>query len=268
MCTSCCAVHTNPADPRFQRNLYNRGFYRRMRRIRWLLRYDCRYRMFLMEEAFHKHRIPFEHQKVYELGFGAGDLLLRFDNTCILHGCEVSAEAINQLYNDRRIERYREARFVLADSDGYPVFPSSGYDLIIASHVLEHVPDDKRVVKLLAEKLHPDGLGLFFVPLERPSNLSYHHVHTYTAAGFTELLCSNGWQPVQVSENLRCDSHSERFLQFLDRLRLKLALSACEAARNAVYSLVPSGIMHIVEGPLASLYVPPRQLMVLARRRP
>lgn len=268
MCTSCCVAYPNPADPCFQRELYNRGFYRRMRRVRWLLRYDCRYRMFLMEELFRRHRIPFEHQMVYELGFGAGDLLLRFDNTCALHGCEASEDAIKELYNDHRIRKYREARFVSTDDDGYPVFPETGYNLIIASHVLEHVPDDGRVMKMLAENLHPNGFGLFFVPLERPSNLSYHHVRTYTAAGFAELLRSNGWEEVQVSENLRSDSHSERFLQFLDRLRLKLALSVCEAVRNVLYSLVPSGILHVAEAPLASLYVLPRQLMVLARRKP
>jgi len=221
--------------------------------------------MFLMEELFRKHKIPFEHQKVFELGFGAGDLLIRFDRTCRLHGCEVSEEAIQELYNDPRIKRYREARFVPANSDGYPVFPSSGYDIVIASHVLEHVPDDEEVLKQLAEHTRPEGVGLFFVPLERPSCQSYHHVHTYTAAGFCQLMRKTGWEPIQVTENLRCDAHSEKILQLLDKAHMRVALALTEAVRNIVYSLIPSGLIRLSEGPLASLFVQARQLMVLAK---
>ena len=266
MGASCAVMFRDPADPGFQREVYNRGFYRRLRRIRWLVRYDCRYRMFLMEEIFRKHKVPFENQKVYELGFGAGDLLLRFDRTCILHGCEVSEEAIQELYNDPRIKRYRETRFVPADESGYPIFPASDYDVVIASHVLEHVPNDEEILNQMAECTRPEGLGLFFVPLERPSHQSFHHVHTYTAAGFCRLMHAAGWKPLQVSENLRCDAHSEKILQLLDRARLRIALALTEAVRNILYSLIPSGVMHLSEGPLASLFVPARQLMVLARR--
>ena len=84
----------NPGDLEFQRKIYSSGFYRRLKTVRWLVRYDCHYRLFLMEETFRRHQIPFERQRVYELGFGTGNLLMRFDTSCCLHGCEVSSEAI------------------------------------------------------------------------------------------------------------------------------------------------------------------------------
>jgi hypothetical protein len=59
-----------------QRRTYA-GRYRYFRAIHDFLRYDARYRIFLMEELFRKHDIPFERQRVFELGFGTGSLLLQ-----------------------------------------------------------------------------------------------------------------------------------------------------------------------------------------------
>ena len=154
--------------PEYQRELYSHGFYTRLRRARWLFRYDCRYRLFLMEELFRKYQVPFERMKVYELGFGTGYLLFRFDNTSTLHGCELVEEAVDAIEKDSRLRRYQKTRFVCANPDGSPRFPSSDYDLVIASHVLEHVPDDNLTLKLLAKHTRAGGLGLFFLPLEPP----------------------------------------------------------------------------------------------------
>ena len=78
------------SDFNYQQQVYHHDFYRSFRRLRWLFRYDCRYRLFLMEEVFRKHGVPFEHRRVYELGFGSGDLRMHTPsvptslNTCQL----------------------------------------------------------------------------------------------------------------------------------------------------------------------------------------
>lgn len=48
-------------------------------------------------------------------------------------------------------------------------FPEGAFDLVICSHVLEHVPDDRRAMRELRRVLAPDGVGLILVPqdLER-----------------------------------------------------------------------------------------------------
>jgi SAM-dependent methyltransferase len=258
---------TDASTPEYQRETYSRGFYSRLRRVRWLFRYDCRYRLFLMEELFRKHRVPFERMKVYELGFGTGELLFRFDSTSTLHGCELAEEAVLAVQGDPRLKRYGRIAFVCSHPDGRPRFPSWDYDLVIASHVLEHVSNDARTLELLAAHTRHRGLGLFFLPLERPGHLPAIHARTYTAAGFNRLLESSGWKSVEICENFRYASHWIQVLNFPSRRRVPLVGSLVETVKNVFLSLPPTSFVRLVEKPLASLHVKPCQLMVLARKR-
>ena len=51
------------------------------------------------------------------------------------------------------------------DIQDLPFEPSS-YDLIVCSHVLEHVPDDRRAMKELRRVLRPGGLALLQRPID------------------------------------------------------------------------------------------------------
>lgn len=252
------------SDVAFQRATY-RDRYARFRRVEEWLRYDCRYRTWLMEDVFRRHSIPFERQRVYELGFGRGELLLRFDVTSELHGCELSESAVRALSADDRIRPYRR-ELVVADHDGTPRFPSTDYDIAIASHVLEHVPSDTSTLRHLARHLRSGGHGLFFLPLERPRH-NPDHARIYTAAGFVQLLRATGFEPVHVEENFRYASHVVQVINWPSRARIPLLGPIVEAVKNLALALPPTSFVRLVEGPLARLHVAPYQLTVLARKR-
>ena len=83
-------------------------------------------------------------------------------------------------------------------------------DLLVCSHVLEHVPDDRRAMAEIGRVLSPSGVGVLLVPIslvvdgvdEDPSVVAPadrlarfgqdDHVRTYGAAGFVERLGSAG----------------------------------------------------------------------------
>jgi SAM-dependent methyltransferase len=247
-----------------QQKLYAQR-YARFRALHDFLRYDARYRLLLMEELFRAHAIPFEHQRVFELGFGTGSLLLRFDSTCVLHGSEISESAVRALAGDPRVASYREIALRLAAQDGTPVFPARDYDVVIASHVLEHVPDDQHTLRLLAQHTAEQGHGLFFLPVERPRH-NPDHARVYTAAGFTRLLRASGWEPVHVAENFRYASHLVQVVNWPSRARIPLLGPLVEAAKSALLALPPTAFVRLVEEPLEKLHVAPYQLMVLARK--
>lgn len=252
----------------YQRRVYSRGMYSNnwWRKLRWFFRYDCQYRLLLMEELFRRHAIPFEHQKVFELGFGTGDLLFRFDSTSTLHGCEVTAEAVEAIETDDRLMRYAAAHFTCSDEDGVPIFPGHDYDIVLASHVLEHVPDDAAMLRELIRHVRPGGHGLFFLPLERPGHLPKLHARTYTAAGFSRLVEDNGWKLREVSENFRYASHLVQIINWPSRHKIPVVGKLVEAVKNVALGLPPTTFIRLVEEPLEWLHVSPRQLMVLAQR--
>jgi SAM-dependent methyltransferase len=53
------------------------------------------------------------------------------------------------------------------------LFKDKVFDLIICSHVLEHVDNDRKALKELVRVLHPDGLCIIQIPLEE------YRTHTF-----------------------------------------------------------------------------------------
>lgn len=45
-------------------------------------------------------------------------------------------------------------------------YPDASFDCIVCSHVLEHVPDDRRAMRELARVLKPNGWVLFMIPMK------------------------------------------------------------------------------------------------------
>jgi ubiquinone/menaquinone biosynthesis C-methylase UbiE len=52
-----------------------------------------------------------------------------------------------------------------ADIQNLPL-ADDGFDLVVCSHVLEHVPDDRQAMKELARVLKPGGRALVLVPMD------------------------------------------------------------------------------------------------------
>lgn len=52
-------------------------------------------------------------------------------------------------------------------------FSNNNFDLIICSHVLEHIPDDKRAMSELFRVMDNNGIGIFQVPLDNGLEKTY-----------------------------------------------------------------------------------------------
>jgi SAM-dependent methyltransferase len=48
------------------------------------------------------------------------------------------------------------------------IFKDDVFDCVVCSHVLEHVPDDRRAMRELGRVLRPGGFALILVPILRP----------------------------------------------------------------------------------------------------
>ncbi|SNR57500.1 Methyltransferase domain-containing protein [Haloechinothrix alba] len=86
-------------------------------------------------------------------------------------------------------------------------FPDASFDRVIASEILEHIPEDDKAIWELARVLRPGGTAAVTVPKWLPERVcwalsdAYHqveggHVRIYRATQLTERLRSAGLSPV------------------------------------------------------------------------
>lgn len=81
-----------------------------------------------------------------------------------LHIWIVGQPHVDYTATDLDATRYRHvARFTPADLTALP-FGDGDFDVVVCSHVLEHVPDDHAAMREIRRVLAPDGVALLLVP--------------------------------------------------------------------------------------------------------
>lgn len=136
------------------------------------------------------------------------------------------APALQQFLSGFPAVQIRTADLYMADVDDrvdlmdMHQYRDAQFDVFICSHVLEHVPDDRRAMKELHRVLKPGGFGIAMVPIhlglseisENPAiedegdRWKYFgqndHVRLYSKQGFIERLEATGFRVEQLDE--RC----------------------------------------------------------------
>ena len=93
--------------------------------------------------------VPLEGRRVLDVGTGGGSLPDALGRA----GARVVAVDVE----DRRRGEFRDGSFAVASGHRLP-FADEGFDLVVSSNVLEHVPDGPRLVSELIRVARPGGL--------------------------------------------------------------------------------------------------------------
>lgn len=135
--------------------------------------------------------------KVLEVGAGDGSILQwlsRHHFADELYAVEISGSALQRIHH-RQIPQLRQA--VLFDGYTLP-FTDNSFDLVILSHVLEHVEFERRLLREL-RRIAPVQLievpkdYRFGVDKKVKHFLSYGHINMYTPSSLRFLLRSEGF---------------------------------------------------------------------------
>lgn len=102
---------------------------------------------------------PREGGRLLEMGCGLGHLLglLQHDFTCV--GIDLAEYAIEQL----RVNA-PEAQGLVMSADDLSVFADGAFDVVVALHLVEHLPDPAHTLRQVNRILADDGLLLFATP--------------------------------------------------------------------------------------------------------
>jgi SAM-dependent methyltransferase len=202
-------------------------------------------------------------RRVLDIGFGFGLTLFALDRSNRLTGVEIAASAVEYARGKARRLGFADARFVQYSGTGRLPLGDAEYDLIVCSHVLEHVPDDRFLLAEIARLLAPGGRALLNVPINEDRFDDPNHARKYTPEGFLALVRSFGFRPLRVCE---ADRLWDWFGWFFERGYHELPVVGfpLSSAINVLASSLPYGLACRLERALRNAR--PRQYVVLAAR--
>jgi len=118
--------------------------------------------------------------------------------------------------------RYRSADLFMEDVDDkvditdMNIYSDNSFDIILCSHVLEHIEDDRKAMSELYRILKPGGFGIVMVPIDLSLNEDFEnpkyqteaerwkyfgqndHVRLYSKIGFVNKLSQTGFKISQL----------------------------------------------------------------------
>jgi SAM-dependent methyltransferase len=241
-------------------------FYTHARRAFSRLRFDVNYRKRRLHEVFRALGIQTEDQRVLDVGFGAGDLLLSFPSSCRVVGVDVSSSAIDAAREDERFARFAGAEFCLVPEHDTQALPALQADIVLSSHVLEHAPDDRALLLALLERLRPGGVLGLFVPLEEPDYILFHR-RNYSLQSITERVEQAGFELLHAEGNLFVNGHVWKCLTVPSRRNWPGVRHVVDALRMASLGALPYPWLRRADHLLFLLGASARQALVVARRR-
>jgi len=197
-------------------------------------------------------------QRVLEIGFGSGAVLFSFDKNCEVHGLEISRSAIERAEQKAQEMGYAAYSFRLVTDESLP-YADEFFDLIIASHVVEHVQDDAKLLQEIRRALKPDGVAVVLIPI----NENYddpNHLHRYDSRSFIRLA-------EECSLTVKSRIENELLFHFVEKFyfeeynrRWKVSGAILAALFNFPTAVLPFWVYRVLEAGMKSVGWKPRQL--------
>jgi SAM-dependent methyltransferase len=240
-------------------------FYTKWKWFRWAFRVDVRYRCRRLVEVAEELDLDLENKCVLDAGFGSGHMLAQFPRSCDITGSEISHSAVESAKSDKKYSHWNSASFMLVPPEDVEGLPAGPFDVIVSSHVLEHVPDDHEHLCALRRRLKPGGVLFLFVPIEE-KNYNPDHVRNYSLDTVEQLVRQTGFDVELGEGSNHVNGHIWKVLTIPSRRRWPVLKPIVDALRLATLSAIPYRLQRILDNILGFIGAGPRQAMIVARK--
>jgi 2-polyprenyl-3-methyl-5-hydroxy-6-metoxy-1,4-benzoquinol methylase len=187
--------------------------YMRMAKVLFLQR--------LIDEA----GISLEHKRIFDYGFGAGTFFHVCPQSASLSGVELDPVAVQEVAASVRAAGFKRVDLQPLEIERWsehPLLQDRQYDVIVCSHVLEHLPDPISYLRKMRDCLAPGGAFLALVPInERKPDP--HHQLVVTRSVVDEWARESGFAIALYAEDDPWIYWSQPLFTFQHGLKHKLA---------------------------------------------
>ena len=151
--------------------------------------------------------VPMSDRRVLEVGFGSGGMLLKFPPSTLITGLDMSIGAVERLRHEFAVRGRRNVDLQVwaVGTQGLPAFDGK-FDVVVLSHVLEHVPDDKRLLADVHSLMSPGAHLVVMVPLEDWSEIEHGHVRAFDEATIRRVVEGAGFSVKGVQTDHSIDN--------------------------------------------------------------
>ncbi len=155
------------------------------------------YNYLLRKRAVEKAMRAEAKELVLEVGSGISPVLTSWDRMVY---SDASASAMEELK-----KMQGKGQYIVADATKLP-FADGSFSHVIASEVLEHIPDDRRALAEISRVLKPEGALIVTIPHRQfyfaHDDRYVEHYRRYELKDLTALLAEAGMEPVDVRKVL------------------------------------------------------------------
>lgn len=134
-------------------------------------------KVMLLRLLLSRNALDLEGKEIFDYGFGAGTFFRFCPRTSKLHGVELdptNAAAVTTMLRERGFEHLDLQPMTIEGWENHPLLGRQ-YDVIVCSHVLEHLPEPSIFLRRIALCLKPEGVFLGLVPINE-RHADPHHV--------------------------------------------------------------------------------------------
>jgi SAM-dependent methyltransferase len=138
-------------------------------------------KVLLVQHLFEKWRVNLSGKRFFDYGFGAGTLFRYCPKDTHLLGVELDEVAVRESVEMLKRLGYQKVDLrplAIETWEAHPLMAQK-YDVIVCSHVLEHLPDPVRFLSKIRQCLNKGGLFIGLVPLNEKRQ-DPHHVRIVT----------------------------------------------------------------------------------------
>lgn len=159
-------------------------------------------KVLFLQKLIDQTGISLDEKRLFDYGFGAGTFFHVCPQSASLFGVELDATAVDEIAAHLRAAGFSHIDLQpirIEEWDQHPLLQER-YDVIICSHVLEHLPDPVVYLRKMRECLNADGHFFGLVPInERKADP--HHQWSVTRALVERWARSAGLRIVLYEEN-------------------------------------------------------------------